>query len=288
MSVEETLDDLTKLTNETAEIVNETVGAVATEKAWRCGLSQKQHVTQILLVSTIAGAIGGVAAYYICKKKMETKYEAILEKEIAEAKAFYSTLHKKDEFETPEKAVKSLGGTVKVKDAAEALLKYQGQDDEGEPLPPEEEETVVVESSTNVFVQRDNDTSSEISMEEINARTPDKPYIISQEEFFVAEPGFEQNSITYYAGDGTLADEKDEEIPYVDPIVGAENLEYFGYGSGDSRIVYIRNERLSLDFEVVKSDGKFAHEVLGFEHSDGGSRGRQQRNELRKFRGGTE
>lgn len=248
----------------------------------------KAGLVRLGVLGAVIAAGAGFVGYKIAQRQMETKYEAILEQQIAEAKAFYSRIHKREDFETPEKAVKSLGGTASVEEAADALLKYQGQDDEGEPIPPEEEEMVVVESTTNVFVQRDNDASNEISAEEINARTPDKPYIISQEEFFSGEPEFEQNSITYYAGDGTLADEKDEEIPYVDPIVGAENLEYFGYGSGDSRIVYIRNERLSLDFEVVKSDGKFSHEVLGFEHADGGARGRQQRNELRKFRGGEE
>lgn len=281
MSVDETLDDLTEIVTETAELVTEV-------SQWRCGLSRKQHAMQLILLGAGVGAVVSVVAYKVAERQLKTKYEKIAEKEIAEAKEFYSTLHKKGKFATPENAAKELLPSPTVVDAAEALLKYQGQDDEGEAVEPEEEETVVIETSTNVFVQRASGAENEIDPEDIAARTEEHPYIISQEEFMTNEDGFEQNSITYYLGDGTLADERDQEIPFVDPIVGEENLTKFGYGSGDARILYIRNERLSIDFEIALSDGKFSHEVLGFEHSDGGSRARRQRNQPHKFRGGDE
>ena len=238
----------------------------------------------LLITAVVAGGIAGTAAYFITKRVLKTKYEAIAEQEIADAKEFYSAMHKRGGYSTPEEAAKTIGSTSPAtEEAVKALLNYgrTSDDDEDEG----EEEDVDETNDVNVFLEHtpvDDDWDIE---EEMKTRTPENPYIISQEEFLTAEPEFQQTTITYYAGDGTLADERDQEIPFADPIVGEENLYHFGRGSGDDRIVYIRNERLSRDFEVLKSDGKYAHEVLGLEHSDGGSRGRQQSNRHRKFRG---
>lgn len=233
----------------------------------------------LILVGAASGAVGGVVAYFVGKKIMQAKYEKLAQQEIAEAKEFYSRLHKKDDFSTPEKAADALRPPAAVEKAADALITYQGRNDT---IP----HAVTVEKEVNVFAERSVKDNFDIE-KEMKSRTPDKPYIISHEEFMLAEPGFPQSTITYYEGDGTLADERDQEIPFVDPVVGEGNLQ-FGYGSGDNRIVYIRNERLSSDYEVLKSDGKYAHEVLGFEHADGGDRDRKRRNANRKFRGGDE
>lgn len=249
------------------EVVEEVVDFV---KEGTFQLTKKQHYAQLMVVGAFAGATCAVGGYLVAKKQLKTKYEKLVAKEIADAKAFYSLLHKKSDLSTPEKAVSTLMPGSEVEKAADALLTYQGKDDE-EPT----------EINKNVFDERSVDDFD--YDEEMKKRSPERPYIISQEEFLQAEPGFDQTTITYYEGDGALADERDQEIPFIDPIIGEGNLQ-FGHGSGDSRIVYIRNERLSADYEVVKSDGKYAHEVLGLEHGDGGNRGRQQRKATRKFR----
>lgn len=94
------------------------------------------------------------------------------------------------------------------------------------------------------------------------------PYVISHDEFMENTFEHEQTKMTWYEADETLADAKDEIIHEVESTVGNDNLDRFGHGSRDSRVVYIRNERLELDFEVVKSDGSFAEEVMGLQHSD--------------------
>lgn len=238
----------------------------------------------VLVGLLTAGA--GFAGYKIAEKRLDTRYSELASKEIAEAKEFYGRLNKRDEFETPEKAVKNLIGDDRntqeylhdVRKSSEALLNYQGVMTNDTEV--EVEETV----SVNVFT---NDAVSDPNFDleaEMAGRSSDHPYIISKEEFFHNEVEFDQTSITYYSGDGSLADEQEAEIPVTDPIVGDANLERFGYGSGDPRIVYIRNEKLQTDFEVALHDGKYAHEVLGLEHSDGGPRGRRQMNEPRRFR----
>lgn len=275
MSKENAIDDLTEIVEETADLVGEV-------KAWRCGLSRKQHTLQLMVLGALAGSVGAVLGHVITKRQLQTKYEKLVAKEIADAKAFYSILHKKgDDVSTPERAIKNLHNP-QVGEAADALLTYQGKGD-AEPMEITEE-TVTEVINTNVFEGAHDNFDYD---EELKNRTSDRPYIISQEEFLQNEPDFSQTTITYYEGDGALADENDKEIPFIDPIIGQNNLR-FGHGSGDARVVYVRNERLSSDYEVLKSDGKYSHEVLGLEHSDGGNRGRQQRKETRKFRGGDE
>lgn len=96
-------------------------------------------------------------------------------------------------------------------------------------------------------------------------RDPDFPYVITDEEYRIDFPEHEKLSITYYNGDQTLADERDQYIPTPDETVLITNLRFFGLASGDPRIVHIRNERVGADFEVRLEDGAYSREVLGFD-----------------------
>lgn len=89
------------------------------------------------------------------------------------------------------------------------------------------------------------------------------PYPISYEEFTEEEQGYDKDTITYYYGDDTLADTRDEMVDDVDRLVGADFKDYFGWRSYDDDVVYIRNKRLSLDFEVLYDPGTYQEEVLG-------------------------
>lgn len=122
-----------------------------------------------------------------------------------------------------------------------------------------EEEEVVM---SNIF---DTHEAIDDGLDRSN-RDISRPYILSYEEFMhdVGEHvDFTQNSITYYEGDNVLVDERDQPIPDLNTIVGERNLK-FGGVSGDDEIVYIRNHNLEVDFEVVRSYGTYAEEVLGF------------------------
>jgi agmatine/peptidylarginine deiminase len=90
--------------------------------------------------------------------------------------------------------------------------------------------------------------------------------------------GHDEIQLTYYAGDGVLGDDTDAPIDDVDLLVGTMNLSMFGASDPDDpHILLVRNEQRKLDIEVTFSDGKFAHEVLGFNHSDEPERRRRPR-----------
>ncbi len=102
--------------------------------------------------------------------------------------------------------------------------------------------------------------------EEMKTRTPDAPYIIHRNEFDDNENDWPHITLTYYRADDILCDTDDT------PIYNAEKVASpltFGKGSRDPSIVYIRNESLEIEYEVILDTGYYAREVLGadIEHS---------------------
>lgn len=116
---------------------------------------------------------------------------------------------------------------------------------------------------------------------EMQGRGAIHPYVIHQEEFMANDDEHEQVTLTYFSGDDVLSDERDTVIAEPDVIVGLDNLQKFGHGSGDPNTVYIRNPRLEVDYEVVRSEGTFAQEVHGF--TDGDLQHSERRRRRRRF-----
>lgn len=242
----------------------------------------KGDVRVLVAGAAIGGLLIGLAAgYELARRRLTTKYETLLQDEIAETKAFYARLNKGDGYETPEAAAETL--RPEVAKAADALVSYQNG---AMVLETTDEPEVVVETSVNVFTKSQSDEEFDPDVEERRRlEFPNEPFIITNEEFLENELEHNQVTLTYYAGDDTLADEKDDPIELVNEVAGEANLTRFGAGSGDNSTVFVRNNRLSLDFEIVRSDGKFAHEVLGLKHSDETF---ERRHRTQRFRGGDE
>lgn len=240
--------------------------------------------------------IGGIIAWKISEKRTMLKYESIMAEEIDAAKRFYKRLAKEGEFSSPESTVEALGVEKTESDAAEALKSYQGVPENAvQPVTPynrvEEVVTPVVEVekvevTNNVFVEsrtdpRDWDYRLEIADREAN---PGRPYVISFDEFNENSLNHEQSTLAYYAEDDTLVDERDQPIDNVDYTIGDDSLTRFGHGSNDGKIVYVRNENISMDFEVIRSEGSYSREVLGI-LPPGVSIRHSHRRASRKFRG---
>lgn len=208
----------------------------------------------LILAGTALGA--ATTGYLVARRKLTKEFEEELALEIAKTRAFVNRLAK-DEISVPQQQTEELRT---VEEAADALAKYQGR---GEKEEEDAEPEVRVE--VNVFTQSESNFEWDYD-EEAKMRDPETPYVIHEDEW--SESELEKMTLTYYEGDQTLADEKDEPIPIIEEVVGIENLERFGHGTGDARTVFVRNERMNTEFEIVKHDGKFAEEVLGFRHSE--------------------
>lgn len=97
-----------------------------------------------------------------------------------------------------------------------------------------------------------------------------KPYVVSVEDFmqgFSLHPGgpeFAQQTLTYYEGDDTLADDKDKVMNDQERLLTVgTHLSDFGLFSNDPNAVYIRNHKLNMDLEVVKNQGSYSEVVAG-------------------------
>ena len=73
------------------------------------------------------------------------------------------------------------------------------------------------------------------------------PYIISPEEFDT-EDGYDTVSLTYYT-DGVLTDDDNNVIEDIENTVGEDFAKHFGEYEDDS--VFVRNERLMTDYEIL-------------------------------------
>lgn len=97
---------------------------------------------------------------------------------------------------------------------------------------------------------------------ELSNRNPTDPYVIHQDEFMADEMDFRQSTITYYQGDDIMADEHDTPIYNYHNVVG--DLK-FGHGSKDPHVVYVRNEAMRMEWEILLHTGKFSVEVAGID-----------------------
>lgn len=90
---------------------------------------------------------------------------------------------------------------------------------------------------------------------------PDKPYIISPNDFGILD-SYAQISLTYYTEDNVLADDEDEIVEDIDNTVGEDFADHFGDYEDDS--VFVRNDRLRCDYEICRDNRSF-REVTGME-----------------------
>lgn len=228
----------------------------------------------------IGVSVGFVGGYLFFSKRIRTKYEKLLNEEIEDfrqhyinkAKALDERGEKPDlEAKVEELGYKTPGDPVK----KTAYDKVQGSEDEAPRLAVAEVEVEREEGGEPVVVVNNVFTDTPESdgildlnsdwdyAKEIKDRTPAVPYVIHQDEHKENDKDYEQVSLVYYEGDDILSDERDQVVTERD-LVGVENLSKFGHGSGDPKIVYVRNDEKSLDFEIVHSEGKYATEVHGF------------------------
>jgi hypothetical protein len=82
-----------------------------------------------------------------------------------------------------------------------------------------------------------------------------KPYVISPDNFGEYEDEYTQISLIYYA-DQVLTDEDNQPIEDIEDTIGIESLSTFGEYEADS--VFVRNDRLKTDFEILLDQQKYA------------------------------
>lgn len=255
-----------KVLEETTDVIEQTLDTLDHVKPTGFNLNGTTKGQQIAIL-TGAVLVGAGVGYFLTRKfvikKLKAEYIALAEKEIAEAKEHYAHLAAvKEKPKSPEAVLAERHGTKAAYD--EAMVSYSGTSeavmDEPVTAPIEEKHNIFTDAEPvdrNVF-----DYAAELKVREEH---PERPYIISEEEFDQNETEYEQSHMTWYDGDDTLADDQDMTVPDPDTIVGSDNLTRFGYGANDQNSLYVRNDALEIDFEIKLDLGKYQVKVLGFE-----------------------
>lgn len=182
------------------------------------------------IFATVVGAgIGSVATWAL----MKPYYEKLIDKAIDEVKEVYCR-----------PKVKPYTGENQSKPVE------PNEDDipfEQERLDLDYEETLVDNGYTNYSdIKRASKNNTE--PEHIN----ETPYVISPAEFGGLD-GYDIRTLKYYEDDDTLTDDDDNIVD--EEIIGSSSLSSFGDYEDD--VVYVRNERLKQDFEILKEYGRY-------------------------------
>lgn len=238
----------------------------------------------------IGTGIGGSLTYVLAKRRLETKYGQIADDEIAEMREHYNAKGRALEAEYAKKPVEDLvkergysspdSDTTKPPMAVPPPAGVVEDSDDREAAEREVHERLRAPEERNVF-----DEHGDFEWDwhkERRGRAPDVPYVIHYDEREEMD-GYDIHTLTYYEGDDVMCNERDEIIDPDDrnALVGEKNLERFGHGSNDPSVVYVRNDKLELVYEVVRSPNSYSEEVHGIKHESSG-RGNLERMRARE------
>ena len=193
-----------------------------------------------------AGASIGSAVTW---KILKTKYEQLAKEEIESVKEVFSRRNEVDR-------------DVEIDDDSEYIV-YEESDAVSDELKKAVDEIAHSEGYTNYSDLIKNKKTSEVKP----VSNKKKPYVISPDEFDELD-GYEVISLTYFA-DGVLTDDHNEPVEDVEGTVGRDSLNTFGDYEPDS--VFVRNEELRVDYEILADVRKYSDVVGSDPHRAEGS-----------------
>lgn len=276
---------MSDITEKAVDVAADVVGEVAQQAE---GVEQvirslsRVKISFASMGAVVGAAAGALAGYYFADKRLRTRYSEIADEEIAAMRQHFQDkvlAHENLVMKPPlDEIVEREGYSVSSTSPPLAVTPPQAvvaaaeeaREQEASAAAPVVEETEVEERNVFKDAEAPPAEGEWDYQREIRRRSPVKPYVIHIDELDEM-PTYDRVIYTYYEGDDVLCNEGDDVVAEVDrdKLVGEENLGRFGHGSNDSNIVYIRNDRLEMQFEVVLSPNSYQAEVAGFvEHSN--------------------
>lgn len=228
-------------------------------------------------------AAGVAVGFLVSKNQLEAKYDARANEEVAEVKEHYKILHK-SEYPEPKDYIAD-----KYRDKL-IDLGYETEEERMEVAAGLDRLMAGgVDAGTHISnafdLSEDQDDSTEIKIpplmepmgdpmqdpewvESVKNRDTDEPYVISVDEFTLERNEYDKVTLGYYREDDTLVDENDIPVDDIEQVIGAASLGQFGKFSGDKNIVYVRNERVGIDYEVMFDERSYQEVILGIRESN--------------------
>lgn len=206
-----------------------------------------------MLVKAFIFAAGAAIGSVVTWKVIKTKYEQISKEEIESVREEYQRLTKIMRMEI-DACRKATAAHTKIDDAVdeddEADTDYPDDDDRD--FTEKEKEQVEYYKITSRYrgSYEESNENNEEGEEDGDDEVPyiNGPYVITPEDFASSPPGYNCCPLDYYK-DGVLADGWGVTMD-IEETIGEEALDHFGEYVDD--VVYVRNERLELDYEVTR------------------------------------
>lgn len=205
------------------------------------------------------GIVGAVAGFKFAERRLMDEFNEAVEQERSSIAAMYAA---RQPYASPQEALDELVNDPTVVEATKSMVEAMGNK---EPIayhkikpssvqakPVEEVETPDPIQEMNIFEQN---------------QEPNEIHVIPQLEFEHGGEEFQKVSLTYYVEDKVLADQTDDTFDVVEDIIG-DGVLHFGRESNDENVVYIRNARISVDYEVTRDPGSYWRTVHGMEPAE--------------------
>lgn len=207
-----------------------------------------------VLLVTVGAAIGSLVTWKVVK----TKYEQIAQEEIDSVKDEYKRTMDLQRKEVELYRSKQTAIQNESEEPSEEQNDDCYPDDDERDFTASEKEQIEyykltsryrkTEESDDDKTNKEGDEEEEDLVQYVNG-----PYVISPEEFG-DEPSFSTQPLDYFA-DGVLADGWGIELD-LDETIGEDAIDHFGDYVDD--IVYVRNERTEIDYEVTRDPRTYA------------------------------
>ena len=214
----------------------------------------------IAIASVLGVSFGGVVGYSIAKRR----YEEILHEEIRELKRYYVKKVKNAEDEIIELAESKETDQLN-QEATEIIVRqnYSNPSSPSVPIRDRVEDPIEVASIKVAPVVERRRPHIEVVEDTLT-----EPTSLIEEEWFNADEGdgWDKASLTYYVDDDLLADENGEMIIDRHHVIGRE--EFLERLTDENPVIYVRNHKLEIDYEIVISHVAYAETVLGFTVDD--------------------
>ena len=198
-----------------------------------------------------AGVAVGIGAGWFFFKE---KYKRIADNEIDDVKKYYL-----------EKRLEDKKQMDILMDTSKRLDKVVEEYTSGDEKVAENEEKEPSRTSQKTKYNKVGEDEKEEETVKAEAESPEedeptKPYLITEDEFLNDKNNYDKISLTYYMMDDTLADEFDEMIDIEEAI----STDIYNQIAGSDEDLYVRNNTLETDFEIMKVEGSFHDKYGGF------------------------
>lgn len=229
--------------------------------------------SKVIISFVIGLAVGGAAAYYTTKKKIQEAADASVEEQVKDIRERYKEELKKTMSKNVDDTISNDPNLKKVE--KENGVKFGSDDAEETPKPVRMDKKDISKEEARAFAEEwakthdgpvYDDTTIHRYEKYANAYMSSKyngsenviekePYVISADRYGEYD-SYSCINLTYYDGDCTLADSSDAVIEDIEKVVG-DALDHFGDDPNDPDTVFVRNERYMTDYEINRDDRSY-------------------------------